>query len=96
MHDTHTHIAWVIISTFGSTFSSWANTFVVARDVEAGTFTTQERIYATLINVSRAVWAFKSCKSYLGTSAQQRNTQLMKRPRMKKTEFRNKDQNGIV
>jgi hypothetical protein len=80
----------------GSTFSIWAITSVVARDVEAGTFTTQEQIYATLIDVSCAVWTFKSCKIYLGTSAQQRNTQLMKRPRIKKIEYRNRDQNGIV
>jgi len=79
-----------------STFSLWADTSVPARDVEAGTFTTQEQICSTLINVSRAVRAFKSCKSYLGTSAQQQNTQLMKRPRMKETEYRNKDHNGIV
>jgi hypothetical protein len=40
----HTHIAWVIISTLGSTFSIWAITPVAARDVEAKTFTTQEHI----------------------------------------------------
>jgi hypothetical protein len=68
---THTHIARVIISTLGTTFSFWAMTVVGARDVEAGTFTTQEKISATLVNVYRAVQAFKSCKIYLGTSAQQ-------------------------
>jgi hypothetical protein len=41
---THTHIAWVIISTLGSTFSLWAITHVAASDVEAKTFTTQEQI----------------------------------------------------
>jgi hypothetical protein len=57
------------MNTSESTFSIWANTLVVATGVEAGTFTTQEQIYATLINVSCAVRAFISCKSYLGTSA---------------------------
>jgi len=93
---THTHIAWVIRGTLASTFSFWATTSVAASDVKAGTFTTQEQIYSTLINVCHAVRPFKSCNSYLGTSAQQQNTQLMKRPRIKKTEYRNKDQNGIV
>jgi len=92
---THTHIAWVIINTLASTFSIWADTSVVARDVEAGTFTTQEQICSTLINVSRAVRAFKSCKSYLGTSAQQQNT-VNEKIKNEGNRIQKKDHNGIV